>query len=160
LREFITAKKKIDLINLILGLIGGVMLIISGSLIFIASEQFRMNLEGFGYSLEDAHIDPVLFMTPILLTLMWGILSILLSLIGYFLKRVEKRSFRLFYWLLLGVGIIAMVGNFIIIKPLEYVDLGGHIMLWVPLIKLSGTLFFIDPVLVTIAGVFGLIVKS
>ena len=153
------AKKTINLMTLILGLIGGIMLIICGSLIFIANEQFRMNLEAFGYTLEDAHINPVLFMTPILLTLTWGILSILLSLIGYFLKRSENRRFQLFYWLLMGVGIIAMVGNFMIIKPLEYVDLGGHIMLWVPLIKLSGTLFFIDPVLVTIAGVFGLIVK-
>lgn len=152
-------KKIVNLINLILSLIGGTMLIIGGGLIFIASEQFRMNLGVFGYTLEDAHVNPVLFMMPILLTLVWGILSIFLSLVGYFLKKAENRHFKLYYWLLLGVGIIAIVGNFIIIKPLELVDLGGSLMLWVPAIKLSGTLFFIDPVLVIITGVFGLIVK-
>ena len=93
----------------------------------------------------DIGFNPVLLYLQMILTIVLG----LLGLIGAILAFVGK---KIGVYLMLIFGIVATVGMFVPI---------GNISIIIPFpVTLSASLFIVDPILLLLGGIFGLILKQ
>lgn len=134
------------LVGPILGLIGGTLLMIGGLLVLGVMGTLEATLALSGLTWVDIGLDPTLFYVNFTMTLLFGIVG----LIGAILAMVGK---KIGVYLMLVMGIIAVVGLFI--------PIGSYTLIFLLVnITLNSSLFFVDPFLLLVGGILGLALKA
>ena len=130
----------------ILGLIGGLILTVGGLRIFSSIAQIEGLLVLMSMTWADIGFNPVLLYLQMILTIVLG----LLGLIGAILAFVGK---KIGVYLMLISGLVATIGMFI--------PMGTILIIVIPIpVTLNSSLFFVDPILLLLGGIFGLLLKE
>jgi hypothetical protein len=130
----------------LLGIIGAALLLMAG-IVGFGTQAIRENLLIVaGLSWEDIGFDPMLFTVSAVLTLVWS----LLGLIGAILSLMGKKFGG---FLMLICGTIATIGMFI--------PIGTYTILSVEYtVFLNSHFLFVDPILLLLGGVLGLVFRE
>ncbi len=130
----------------LLGIIGAALLLMAG-IVGFGTQAIRENLLIVaGLSWEDIGFDPMLFTVSAVLTLVWS----LLGLIGAILSLMGK---KIGGFLMLICGSIATIGMFI--------PIGTYTILSVEYtVFLNSHFLFVDPILLLLGGVLGLVFRE
>lgn len=134
------------LISPVFGIIGAGLLLVAAINAFgiqALRENYYFQL---GYTWETIGFDPMFFTVSAILTLILGLLGLIGALIGFLGKRIGV-------YLMLISGIIASIGMFIPIGTYEFLSLEYTVFF-------NSYLFFVDPFLILLGGILGLIFKD
>ena len=133
------------LVGPILGVIGATLLTIAGFIGFGAMATLQVLLSTYGLTWADIGLDPSLLTVNAILTLIWGLVGLIGAILGLVGKKIGV-------YLMLIFGLVATVGLFVPI---------GTISLIIPIpITLNSSLFIVDPILLFIGGLLGLLLKE
>jgi hypothetical protein len=118
---------------------------VAGLRVFSSIAQIEGLLALMSMTWADVGFDPMLFYLQMIITIVLG----LLGLIGAILAFVGK---KIGVYMMLIFGIVATVGMFVPI---------GNLSIIIPIpVTLSASLFIVDPILLLLGGIFGLILKQ
>jgi len=129
----------------VLAIIGGGIMLIAGFMTLITIPSIEANLDILGITWADAGIEPFIFYLRSILTFLWAFLGI----IGGIILIVGKKIGGI---LALIGGALGIAGNFIIVGTLTLTTS-------VP-IPMSTSFLLVDPILIALGGLLGLIVKK
>lgn len=130
----------------ILGLIGGLLLMVAGLRVFSSIAQIEGLLALGGLTWADVGFDPMLFYLQIIITIVWGLLGFIGALLAFVGKKIGV-------YLMLISGLVATIGMFI--------PMGTILIIVIPIpVTLNSSLFFVDPILLLLGGIFGLLLKE
>jgi len=129
----------------VLAIIGGGIMLIAGFMTLITIPSIEANLDILGITWADAGIEPFIFYLRSILTFLWAFLGI----IGGIILIVGKKIGGI---LALIGGAFGIAGNFIIVGTLTLTTS-------VP-IPMSTSFLLVDPILIALGGLLGLIVKK
>jgi hypothetical protein len=129
----------------LLSIVGGAIMLIAGFMTLITIPSIEANLEIAGLTWADVGIEPFIFYLRSILTFLWALLGIIGGIILIVGKNIGG------FLALLG-GILGIAGNFIIVGTLTIYES-------IP-IPLSTSFLLIDPILIAIGGLLGLIMKK
>ncbi len=133
-------------VGAILGIIGGSLLLLGGLISFTAVGTLEAALTLAGLTWADIGLDPMFLTINSIMTLLWG----LLGLLGAIFAMKDKKWG---VYLMLVFGIISVVGMFI--------PIATYTILSIPLsIPLNGSFLFVDPFLLLVGGILGLVLKE
>ncbi|NVM16881.1 MAG: hypothetical protein HWN80_04140 [Candidatus Lokiarchaeota archaeon] len=133
-------------------LIGPILSLIGGIIFIFSSFLFSEKLIAIGYILSDAglfHYEvglyPELLIIGFVCTIVWGALGIIGGSIAIFYKKFGSV-------MALNGGILGLIGALI--------PLGTNIAVTQIPITLTGSFFFLDPILLILGGILGLVLKK
>ena len=129
----------------VLAIVGGAIMCIAGFMTLITIPSIEANLQIAGITWAEAGIEPFIFYLRSILTFTWAGCGIIGGIIIFFGKKIGAII------ALLG-GILGIAGNFIIV---------GTLTIYTPiLIPISVSFILLDPILITLGGFLGLIIKK
>lgn len=131
------------LISSILGIIGGVLLVISGINAFGIQAIREEILDPLFMTWESIGFNPIIFTISAIVTVVLGVLGI----IGAILSLLDKRNG---VFLMLICGIIATVGMFI--------PIGTYTIFETYTVFLNTPLYFVDPFILLAGGILGFLI--
>jgi len=126
-----------------LGILGGIMMLIGGGLIFGTMATINSLLNEYGLTWGDIGVDPNALSASAGLTLLWGFFALIGGAAAYYKESASAGTL-----ILMLAGFIAVIGMFV---PVDTVEVGYYSL---PL-TLSSSLIYIDPFLVLIGGFVG-----
>ncbi len=129
----------------ILAIVGGAIMLIAGFMTLLTIPGIEANLVIAGLTWDDVGISPFIFYLRSILTFLWALLGIIGGIILIVSKNIGG------YLALIG-GICGIVGNFIIVGTLT-------IYVSIP-VSLSTSFLLVDPILIALGGLLGLIFKK
>ncbi|MFX0026374.1 MAG: hypothetical protein ACFE8M_08150 [Candidatus Hermodarchaeota archaeon] len=144
------AAKGKALVGPIIGIIGSAILLIAAFIAFGAQAVVQQQLTLLGITWADIGVDPMIFTLRSVLTLVFALLGLIGAIIGFLGKRIGA------ILMLIG-GIVAVVGLFI---PIGAVDLSSYIPGMVIPIPLTYSMFWVDPFIILVGGILGLVLKA
>lgn len=129
----------------LLAIVGGAIMLIAGFMTLITIPSIEVNLDIAGLTWADVGIEPFIFYLRSILTFLWALLGIIGGIILIVGKNIGG------FLALIG-GILGIAGNFIIVGTLTIYES-------IP-IPLSTSFLLIDPILIALGGLLGLIMKK
>ncbi|MCJ7650261.1 MAG: hypothetical protein MUP85_16755 [Candidatus Lokiarchaeota archaeon] len=129
----------------LLAIVGGAIMLIAGFMTIITIPSIEANLDIAGLTWADVGIEPFIFYLRSILTFLWALLGIIGGIILIVGKNIGG------FLALIG-GILGIAGNFIIVGTLTIYES-------IP-IPLSTSFLLIDPILIALGGLLGLIMKK
>jgi len=133
------------LVGPILAILGGVIMVISAYFVYASIAITEAGLVTAGLSWQDVGFNPMLFYVRVACTALWGLLGIIGAILGFKGKKIG--------------GILAILGGILgiigMIVPIGTIT----IVLSVP-VSLSSSFVFVEPSLMLIGGILGLILKE
>jgi hypothetical protein len=133
----------------ILGIVGSAILMIAGFIGFGVQALIETTLGLYGLTWADIGFDPSILMIRVVITIIVAILGLIGAIIAITGKKVGA-------FILLIMGIIAVVGSFI---PIATIDLGIGPAGIVP-VTLIYPFFYVESFLMLIGGILALVLKE
>jgi hypothetical protein len=135
-----------SIVGLTLSIVGAILMVISGILGIMSIQQLENLIQGYG--LDRDLFSPFLdkLMIAVMITLIFGIIGLSMVVLGFLKQKIG-------FILISLVGLITVLGLFIRINP--PVDLGSGVVL--PPLSLSNSFLLIDPFLILLGGIVGVI---
>lgn len=129
----------------ILAIVGGLIMLIAGYMTLITIPSIEANLQIAGITWAEAGIEPFIFYMRSILTFLWAGCGIIGGIIIFFARKFGAV-------IALVGGIFGIAGNFIIV---------GTLTIYTPIpIPMSVSFMLVDPILIALGGILGLILKK